>query len=279
MSSDLLWERLTDELAWIIDEYRGVAGVRLVELNSGRRVDINGGVVLAAGSTIKVPVLMELCRKHDRGELDLDEPYTLTEDDMVGGSGVLQRLEGEVTLTLRNLAILMINVSDNIGTNICIDRAGMEDVNELLEGIGCHDTRLQRRMIDWEAVVAGHENISTARDMVRWLEVLYHGGWQSREVCDAVLSVLRKPKNTPIREALPMDVPLAGKTGGLEGVRCEVGLVELEQSPYILGVMTAFGMDGDNSAVITRLAGTVHGYLDTLDRFTEQGRGLPRRPR
>ncbi len=277
MSSDLLWERLGDELVCIVDEYRGVAGLHLVELKSGRRVDINGDVVLAAGSTIKVPVLMELFRKHDRGELDLDEPYTVVEDDTVGGSGVLQRLEGEVTLTLRNLAILMINVSDNIGTNICIDRAGMAEVNDLLEGIGCHDTRLQRRMIDWKAVASGRENISTARDMVRWLEVLYQGDWESRAVCDAVLSVLRKPKNTPIREALPMGVTLAGKTGGLEGVRCEVGLVELEQAPYILGIMTAFGMDGDNSAVITRLADTAHAYLDTLDVFTEQGRGLPRR--
>lgn len=276
MTRDMFWCELEADLASILSSYRGVAGLHLVEVNSGHRIDFSGDTVLAAGSTIKVPVLMELFRKSAEGEIDLDEAYTIRPEDTVGGSGVLQNLDGEVTLSLRNLAILMINVSDNIATNLCIDRAGMNDVNAMLRDIGCRETVLRRKMIDWKAAAEGRENLSTAREMVRWLEVLHLGKWETRRLCEEIMAVLRKPKTSPIREAVPPGISLVSKTGGLEGVRCEVALVEQRRRPYILGIMTAFGIDGDNSEVITELAGTVHDYLGGLEGFTEYGRGLSR---
>ncbi|MFO8060055.1 MAG: serine hydrolase [Bacillota bacterium] len=276
MTLDMFWNELKTDLAAVLGQYRGVAGLHLVEVSSGHRIDFNGDAVLAAGSTIKVPVLMELFRKAARGEIDLNEAHTLDAEDAVGGSGVLQNLEGEVTLSLRNLAILMINASDNIATNICIERAGIDDVNRLIRDIGCTDTVVQRMMMDSQAAAEGRENLSTARDMVRWIETLHGCEWENPELCEEITAVLGKPKMSPIRAAVPADVPLVGKTGGLEGVRCEVALVEQRRRPYILGIMTAFGIDDDNSETITELAQTAHAYLGALERFTEYGRGLQR---
>jgi len=169
---------------------------------------------------------------------------------------------------------LMINLSDNIATNICIDCAGMEDVNSLMDQIGCKNTLLRRKMIDSEAVLRGDENISTARDMSRWLESLYHNDLENQDLCDSILAVLRKRKASPIREGINREVPIASKTGGLAGVRCEVALVENECIPYILSIMTAFGVDDDNSETISDVAGIVDAYMHKWESFTGYGRGL-----
>ncbi len=274
MARDKLWGRLERDARTGADDFRGIMTFHLVDLRGGRRMDINGDQVLAAGSAIKIPVLMHLYHRAFRGDIDLDAPHTVRDRDIVGGSGVLQHLEGDVRLSLRDLAILMINVSDNVATNICIDRAGMDDVNCLLRELGCEESRLQRKMIDADAVRRGRENISTAQEMARWLEVLHTGEWENPSLCQDVLSVLRKRKDSPIRRAIPADIPVAGKTGGLPGVRCEVAIIEQEHRPYVLAVMTAFGVDDDNSEAITGIAATVQAYLEVLDDFTEYGRGL-----
>ncbi len=274
MARDKLWDRLERDVRAEADEFRGIMTVHLVDLRGGRRLDINGEQVLAAGSAIKIPVLMHLYHRAFRGDIDLDTPHIVRDRDIVGGSGVLQHLEGDVQLSLRDLAILMINVSDNVATNICIDRAGMDDVNCLLRDLGCEESRLQRKMIDADAVRRGRENISTAQEMARWLEVLHTGEWENPSLCQDVLSVLRKRKDSPIRRAIPAGIPIAGKTGGLPGVRCEVAIIEQEHRPYVLAVMTAFGVDDDNSEAITGIAATVQAYLEVLDDFTEYGRGL-----
>ncbi len=266
---------MNSEIAGIVTGFRGVIGLCVEDLNTGRRIDINGDKILAAGSTIKVPVLMQLFKQDAEGELDLQEPVNIGPEDIVAGSGVLQHLEGKFQLSLYNLAILMINVSDNIATNLCIDHASINETNQLMENLGCVDTVLQRKMIDWDAAASGKENLATARDMVKWLKILHKGEFVSQEISDQVISVLGKSKSSPIREAIPAEVPIAGKTGGLEGVRCEVALVKQQRRPYILGIMTAFGVDNNNSETITHLAEIIWDYLGMLDRFTHHGRGLP----
>lgn len=292
-AEDLFWARLEVEIRQEIAPFRGVISVALKDLTSGRRFEHQGNVVQAAGSSIKIPILMELFRKASAGLVDLDAPRLVAADEYVPGSGVVQFLEGPVTLSIRNHAILMINLSDNISTNICTGVARMDDVNRLLREIGCHDTKLQRLMIgnppdssaqdektrqqvkDTRDAAYGRENITTANDMVRWLETLVEGRLVNRAVSDSVLAVLRKPKQSPIREGVTSPVSIASKTGGLEGARCEVALVEQARRPYILAVMTTFGVDDDNSPAITKVARAVHGYLGLWERYSEYGRGLP----
>ncbi len=275
MPQDILQAKMRRDIEKVVDEFRGVVGLHMIDLNRERRLDIRGRLQLAAGSSIKVPVLMQLFSLAAQEELDLDSEITVNPEDIVSGSGVLQHLEGSFGLSLRNLAILMINVSDNVATNICIRKAGMQQVNDLMKRLDCPDTELQREMIDWTAVAEGRENRSTARDMARWLQILHQGRLIDSDTSEAVMQVLGKPKSSPISEAVPPDIPVAGKTGGLEGVRCEVARVSLPRRPYVLAVMSAYGMDGDNSAVITRLSRIVWDYMSTVDRFTEDGRGLP----
>ena len=76
-------------------------------------------------------------------------------------------------MTNRDLATFMVAVSDNSATNVLIDRVGMQNVNVMLDSLGLHQTRLQRKMMDVKAAQEGRENISTPSEMMALFAALY----------------------------------------------------------------------------------------------------------
>jgi beta-lactamase class A len=94
----------------------------------------------------------------------------------VGGSGVLQELGDHTSqLSIRDLGILMIVLSDNTATNMLIDLVGMENVNKTLSSLGFTQTHLQPKMINTAASGRGEENLSTPAEATRLMEILYRG--------------------------------------------------------------------------------------------------------
>ena len=88
------------------------------------------------------------------------------------GSGIIHKMKGTVNLSIENLAILMINLSDNTATNLCIDLANMEEVNQMLEDYEFKNMRLNRKMQDYEAIRSGKENLSSVKEMNFIMEML-----------------------------------------------------------------------------------------------------------
>lgn len=74
-----------------------------------------------------------------------------------------------------DIAILMIIVSDNTATNLCIDWAGVEGTNALLRELGLVETTLRRKMQDREAIAQNRENVATLGEYVSMMELLYQG--------------------------------------------------------------------------------------------------------
>ena len=276
MSSRHLWSRLERAVSEMVLDFPGVAGVAVTSLDSTHRLQVRGDEEFPTASSIKIHVLAQLLLRAERGEVDLEERVRVTPGEHAAGSGVLIQMDDDVELTVADLATLMILVSDNTATNICIDLAGMEETNSLVHGLGLRSTHLRRKMQDDEAVAQGRENVSTPADMVGILERL-HGGQPSPAVAKRCIEVLGKPKQGPLRAGIPADVPLANKTGGIENVRCDAGIVFLPRLPYAIAVMTKFGMRGPETAqqLITDVARLTHETMATLAATTEFGRGIP----
>ena len=111
---EVLRARLEHELRTIADRVDGVVGVTIQDLTTAERFVLHGDTVFTQASAIKLPVLVELFRQVEQGHYRLDELVTLAKDDIVPGSGILQRLTpGSVTMPLRDVATLMVTVSDN----------------------------------------------------------------------------------------------------------------------------------------------------------------------
>lgn len=276
MNNILLWTQLQERLQVELDSFPGVAGVCLVDLQTDDRIDLNADEIFPVASTIKIPVLVTLMDRARRGEVDLDARVPVTPDVLSRGSGILLWLEGPLDLSVLDMAQLMILVSDNTATNLCIDWAGMAETNALMQSLGLTQTRIRRKMQDQEAVARNEENVSTPADTVRLMRAL-HEGRPSREVADRCLAILGKPNRGPMERAVPAGVRVANKPGGMDRVRCDAGIVWLERHPYALAVMTKFGLDHpyvqENRVVsVVRL---VHEYMDAIDRSSQYGQGIP----
>jgi len=277
MSADGLWSYLEEQVNRRAREFPGVAGIAVKDLVRGEGFAIRGDEQFPTASSIKIQILTQFLLRAERGEINLEERVRLTPEMRVGGSGVLTYLEGEVELSWGDVAILMIIASDNTATNLCIDRAGMAATNALLRDLGLVRTTLRRKMMDQGAIARSEENTATPNDFVAMLELL-HSGRPTPGVAQRCLAILKKEKDgTPFSLAIPPTIPMANKSGSMDHVRCEAGIVYLPRRPYAMAIMTKFAIcdDADLEWFLTDTARMIHRSLSLLDGTSDYGQGLP----
>jgi beta-lactamase class A len=174
---------------------------------------------------------------------------------------------------LRDLATMMVAVSDNSATNVLIDRVGMENVDALMDSLGLPHTRLRRKMMDVKAAGEGRENISTPVEMMTLLEDIYRGKVLNPEMTGDFFKVLSTHKGSFIPRDLPEGLKIANKEGELEGVRNDSGVVFVENRPYVICVMTTYlRHERDGEDAITRISAAAYRMFDRLARASEYGR-------
>ncbi len=264
----LLWNRLEHRMSAFSAEVDCAFGYAVIDLTSGRRLSLNGDVSFAQASAIKIPILVTLFDDASSGRLNLDESVTLTAKDAVGGSGGLQdKLKtSSQTLTLRELALLMIRDSDNTATNVLIAKVGMARVNALMTKLGFKATRLRRIMMDTPAALRNEENSSTPNEMASLAELIYRG----KVAGSAEIVALLKTVKAAVRQAVPAQVEVASKPGGIPGVHTETAIVFLDGRPFVLAVASAALADGVNTPVL-RAAGIVFDHFERLSRINSYG--------
>ena len=270
----ILWQKLESTIHDVDQRLDGMMGVAIEDLNTGEQSFLREDEVFAQASSIKIAVLAELYLQAQQGKLKLTDLYTVQSSDLVADSDIMGGLTPGVTrVTLRDLATMMVAVSDNSATNVLIDRIGMENVNAMLDAMGLAHTRLRRKMMDLEAAKQGRENISTPREMMMLLASIYRGKLLNKESTAEFFKVLSTNKDSWIPRDLPADVKIANKPGALEGVRNDSGIVFVEGRPYVICVMTAFlENERDGEEAISKVSQATWKMFDRLSRASEYGR-------
>lgn len=270
----LLWQKLDASVQTEARNLDGVLGVAILDLSNDHSLTLDADEVFPTASTIKIAILAELYRQAQQGKLKLTDGYTLQQSDLVGGSGISSALTPGVTkLTLRDVAALMVSVSDNAMTNVLIDRVGMDNVNALLDSLGLTHTRLRRKMMDIKAAGEGRENVATPRELMQLLEALYRGKVLNKQFTDDYFSLLGIHKESYILRELPEDLRIANKPGELEGVRNDCGVVFTGTRPYVICVMSTFlRHERDGGDAIARISGETYRMFDRFSRASAYGR-------
>jgi beta-lactamase class A len=270
----VLWQRLEFTIHDVDQNLDGVMGVAIEDLTTGDHFFLRENEVFAQASSIKITVLAELYRQAEQGKLKLTDLYTVQSADLVPDSDIMGGLTPGVTrLTLRDLATMMVAVSDNSATNVLIDRVGMNNVNAMLDSLGLAHTRLRRKMMDVQAAKEGRENISTPREMMTLLETIFRGKLFNKESTAGFFTVLSTNKDSWIPRDLPAGLKVADKPGSLEAVRNDSGIVFVEGRPYVICVMTAFLRDErDGEQAISKISLAAWRIFDRLSRASEYGR-------
>ena len=265
---------LEGELDRVADRLDGVVGYAIKDLSTSEAFYRNADLVFPAASSIKLAVLLELMRQAQQGKLSLDEKHTVRRSETVAGDPILYMLgDGTVTMTLGDLAVFMVVLSDNSATNIMIDRVGMENVNAGAARLGLKETRLHRHMIDIEAARRGNENVSTPRELAVLLEKIRNGQALDFAHSQEFFSILRLPKDSLFNKALPPGVPVEDKPGALDAVRCDAGIIEVEGHPFVVSVMTTFlASNEEGERAIKEIARLAYAHFERLSRSTNYGR-------
>lgn len=214
-------------------------------LSTGEVCAYNEKHVVSSASLIKVPIMVEILRQVKAGKLSLNQRIIVEEKDKVPCS-ILTLLETGNSYSLKDMITLMIIQSDNTATNILIDMAGIENVNKLLRDIKLEDTILQRKMMDFNAKKEGKDNFTSAADMGKIYELIYKG-----LLVDESSSILMKDimknqlYNEMTRLYMPDDVKVAHKTGELDGINHDCGIVYLNNCNYVFSILT-WGAETNN---------------------------------
>lgn len=185
---------------------------------------------VVSASTIKVPILLAALDK-----LDLDTPVFIGQEKILEDSQVFEQGPGEYTVD--ECCRWMIITSDNTATNALIDLVGMEAINAAMRSMGLSQTVLMRRMLDYEAIAAGKNNFTSARDMLTVYKAIEDQTILTPALCSYAKEVLlgQRCKNLLFRY-IPATVEAAHKTGELESVFHDAGIIYQSTSKYFIGV-------------------------------------------
>lgn len=273
----VLIDRLRTRLEGIAASLDGVLAVSLRDEKTGAAIDLHAAEPFPLASSIKLAVLYELYRQAEEGRIDLAE-VTTPPLPRAGGGGVLQELGGRVSLTWRDVAVMMMGWSDNEATNLLIAKVGMDAVNRRLDALSLPAVRLRRRMMDLQAAREGQENVGTPEQMRRLVEALHAGTGLSPERAKDLRAVASIAKDSPFRRPLPEGLVVMDKPGSLEGVRCVAAFVEVPGRPYSIAIMTAYlKRDDDGEEAIRQVSAAVFETFDRLARSSDLGRVISER--
>ncbi|MGZ8471844.1 MAG: serine hydrolase, partial [Gemmatirosa sp.] len=218
----------------------------------GGGFDLAGDSVFHAASTMKLPVMIELFRSADRGELALDQeillvnqfasvadgsPYAL--DAVDDSDSAAYAMVGR-RVAVRELVRRMIVRSSNLATNAVIALADPARTTATARTLGAARIQVRRGVEDGPAFRAGIVNTTTAPDLAALLSALERGTAASPASTRAMLDILAAQEhNEEIPAGLPPGTRVAHKTGWITGVLHDAAIVyPAGRPPYVLVVLT-----------------------------------------
>jgi len=237
---------LDDQIARAAAASSGTVGVWARKLGGNSPVVYNADVVFPTASVIKLAILVSLFQLSEHTPGLFERQVTLKLSDFVGGSEILDGYNPGQAISIDTLAHAMIEQSDNTASNVLIDVLGMDAIARTIHRAGLNKTQLHRHFMDRNAIAHHSENLSTARDMGTLLYQIERGAHEairtvaSPRSCRAMIDILlHQEDRDKLARGLPKGTPLANKTGEIDGVRNDIGIVDpYGNSPYVIAVLT-----------------------------------------
>ncbi len=244
-----------------IAEAQAKVSLLVEDLRSGEvLISYKEELPVISASIIKVPIMITALELMKTGELSKESLIPVHKSAILKDTEVFEYGEGKYTLD--EFLVWMIINSDNTATNILIELFTMERINQTCRKMFLDNTRLERKMLDFEAVKRGLNNYTSARDMKAVLKALYHKSVLTPDLCDYAISILlrQRHKQNSMRY-ISDEVKIAHKTGGLNCLNHDTGIFYLKETDYFFG---AFVWDAPDNVYgmkwIGRISKAVYEY-------------------
>jgi beta-lactamase class A len=236
-----------------IQPFRGKVSLYAKNLESGTSYALAADEPVRTASTIKLAIMIECFFEAAEGKLQWSEPLKVSAGEKVSGTGVVQDLSDGDELPIRDMVDLMIVLSDNTATNLILNRIGGNAVNARMAQLGFAQTRVMRKILgdakDLKPFPSGittegakPENKkwgigrSSPHEMVALLEKLYRGELVSKAASDEMLGILKRQRDHDGIGRDMKDVTIASKSGALDHLRSDVGIVYSKRGPIAMAI-------------------------------------------
>lgn len=247
----------TESITTLLTSLPGHIGLYLRDTVTGETIAHRADDPIEAASVIKLPIMAEAFRQFECGELDPTEPVTIRPEDKLPSCGALSYLHTGLEVTLMDLAVLMIILSDNTATNLLIRRLGMDKINAAIQGMGMTVTCLRRLLFDGEAAARGIKNTISPEEIGQLLAALYRGEVVSPSSSARMIQILSDQRlNGKIPFWLDGKVKCAHKTGEDSNITHDAAIIYAPR-PFVLCI---FGDPVDPPA-LNQLMGKIAGEL------------------
>jgi beta-lactamase class A len=278
---------LEAQLQTLAQAHHGHVTLFAHDLKSGKTAAIDADTPVPTASVIKLTALFESLKQIQEGKAHFDDKVELTKANQVEGSGVLMFFDAPLTLTLKDVLTMMVIVSDNTATNVVIDDLGLKNIDDRIQWMGLKSTWFYKKVsmppegpmpADQKEFGLGK---TTAREMASVMErfatcnlnapgVTTKPTADDQKLCDAAMHMLRNqfyrnsiPRYLETLDSTEGESNIANKTGALNKVRNDVGVVFAPNGPVVISMFTYGNEDQswtpDNQAevLMAKLAKTI----------------------
>lgn len=244
-----------DILAEFAKQPTGTFAVAFKNLSTGETFFFNEHDHFHAASTMKTPVLIETYKQAAAHKFALTDsvvihtnflsivdnsPYSL--DSIQDSETALYRMVG-TKLPISDLLYRMITQSSNLSTNLMIEIVGAKNVMKTMKSLGANDIQVLRGVEDDKAFKLGMNNTTTAYDLMLIFEQIAKGKIVSKKACEAMIKILLDQHFTnKIAGKLPKDVKVASKSGSIDGICHDSGIVFLPDGRKYVVVLLSRGV-------------------------------------
>ena len=240
-------KQLRAKLQEAVSGFNGNIGIYVKNLRTGRTVSINADTIFPTASIVKVPILLGIMDKIQRGELQYDSSLTYKDSLLYEGSDILGSFKSGEKILLKKVIMLMLTTSDNTASLWLQSLAGKGTrINEILDSLGLKSTRVNSR-------TPGRENNrtqygwgqTTPAEMGTILEKIYRNEIFSAAACERMMRCLGRnywDEDEAISQ-IPPTIEVFSKNGCVNASRSEVLLVNAPHNPYIFCIFTKNNKD------------------------------------
>ena len=269
-------ETLQNQISNYARHHRGKVSLFAKQLRTGNMVALNADVPVNTASVIKLPIMLEAMYQVKDKRVTFDDMLPLGKEDQVSGSGVLLLFHTPAEINFETAIVLMITQSDNTAANLVLAHVGRENVNRRLQMMGLQTTMSIRPISRPKEGDQSPElkpfgiGRTTAREMASVLESIERCDLADQKLCARMIDILEHqfwrnciPHYLEDADTTEVASHIANKTGSLDHVRNDVGIVYTKNGPIVISAFTYENIDtswtpeNEGELLIAKMAKTI----------------------
>lgn len=242
----------------VLDGGKNNYGIVIRNLKTGERYYLNEDKVFDSASLYKLWIMAVVYEQLDQGEVQENDVLSDSVEDLNEkfniSSSSAEFHDGTITTSVKNALENMIDISDNYSAMILTQKVGLATVSQFLNDNDFNDSKIGTAI----------DNPKTsAKDIASFFDKLYHDQLNDSSDSVQMLDLLKKQQlNGKIPKYIPTQVEIAHKTGELDNVSHDAGIVYGPRSSYIIVVMSSTDNPSNADENIAQISKLVYDYFE-----------------